>query len=136
LADYRDHYEAIRAAGAELVAVSVDSPAQSERLRRDLALPFPILSDAARRVVREWDVYNPRERGGIARPSVFIVDADRRILFQSLDGIRSRVAAAEVLSALQTPKRQTASSRFAYTPGLRELILAIRNNVRPTRQPR
>ena len=130
MADYRDCYRAIRAAGAELVAISVDSPEQSERLRRDLGLPFTILSDANRRVVREWDVFNARERGGIARPSVFIVDADRRIVAQSRDAVGSRVGASEVLHALKTPNSELAQRKTTYVPRLNEIALAIRNNVR------
>jgi thioredoxin-dependent peroxiredoxin len=133
LADYRDRYQAIRTAGALLVAVSVDRTAQSERLRRDLQLPFPLLSDVDRRVVRQWGVFNGRERGGIARPSVFIVDARPRILFESLDGVRSRVPASEIVNVLQAPEGNAGSTKFAYTPTLSEIILAIRNNIRAIR---
>jgi tyrosine-protein phosphatase SIW14 len=53
LVDYRDHFAEIRASRASIVAVSVDPPARSEALRRELRLPFPILCD----------IYNPREIG-------------------------------------------------------------------------
>jgi peroxiredoxin len=131
LADYRERYQEIRSAGADLVAISVDRPSQSEALRCELDLPFRILSDADRRVVREWGVFNPRERGGIARPSVFIVDADRRILFRSLDGVRTRVAAGEIVHALQTAGANAPRAKFGYTPRLREIVHAVRNNFRP-----
>jgi len=130
LADYRDYYEAIRAAGAGLVAIAVDTPSQSEQLRRELSLPFPILSDADRRVVREWGVFNARERGGIAKPSVFIVDADRRILFKSTDGIRSRASASEVVAAIQTGTAETPTTKFGYWPSLSDWIRGFRNNFR------
>jgi peroxiredoxin len=130
LADYRDHYQAIRAAGADLVAISVDKPSQSAQVRRELDLPFRILSDADRRVVREWGIFNKRERGGIAIPSVFIVSAERRVLFRSIDGIRTRVAADEVVRALQTPGTQAPRTKFGYNPGLSDFIRAIRYNLR------
>jgi peroxiredoxin len=129
LADYRDHFREIRSAGAGLVAISVDKPSQSEQLRRELDLPFRILSDADRRVVREWGIFNKRERGGIPIPSVFIIGADRRILFRSIDGIRTRVAASEVVRALQTPGMDAPRAKFGYNPGLSEFIHAIRNNL-------
>src|SRR5260370_67525 len=54
LADYRERYLEIRSAGADVVAVSVDAPDKSEALRVRLSLPFAILCDTERRVVREW----------------------------------------------------------------------------------
>src|SRR4051812_45176527 len=56
LADYRDRYHQSRAAGASLAAVSVDTAAQSEALHTQLSLPFPILCDRERHVIREWDL--------------------------------------------------------------------------------
>jgi hypothetical protein len=61
------------------------------------------------------------------------VDAQRRILFESRDGVRSRVPACEIVNLLRAPEVNAGSARFAYTPSLSEIILAIRNNVRPTR---
>jgi hypothetical protein len=57
----------------------VDAPEKSEAVRQQLRLPFPILSDRERRVVQEWDIYNPKEKGGIARPAVFILAPDRTV---------------------------------------------------------
>ena len=65
--DYREHYQEIRAADAGIVAVSVDTREKSEVLRLELDLPFPILCDTERRVVKDWDIYNAREKGGIAK---------------------------------------------------------------------
>jgi len=97
LADYRDHYDEIRAYGSNLAAVSVDPPQTSEAVRRDLRLPFKILCDTARRVVRQWDIYNSRERGGIAKPAVFIIDPGRTVRYASVDGVSSRVAPPEIV---------------------------------------
>jgi peroxiredoxin len=133
LADYREHYKEIRAAGADLVAISVDKPSQSAQLRRELDLPFRILSDADRQVVRAWGVFNARDRGGIARPAVFIVDADRRILFESIDTVMTRVAASEIVRALQTPGTDGPRAKVGYKPGWSEWVRAIRNNARPIR---
>ena len=46
----------IRALGADVAALSVDSAERSAALRAELRLPFPILGDTARRVVREWEL--------------------------------------------------------------------------------
>jgi peroxiredoxin len=130
LADYRDHYPQILAAGATLAALSVDGPERSETLRRELQLPFPILCDTERRVIREWDVYNPRERGGIAKPSVFVIDADRKVRYAAVDGVATRRPPAEILRVLQkNPESQTIRSKI-YVPRPADWFRALRNNLR------
>jgi peroxiredoxin len=128
LADYRDHYDAIRAAGADLVVISVDTPAQSKALQQDLALPFPILSDADRRVVQEWGIYNPREHGGIAKPAVFIIDRDRRVGYVQIDSVATRTPASEIVRLLRTPG--IVPRRRVYIPHLRDFVHGFRNMVR------
>jgi peroxiredoxin len=127
LADYRDHYDEIRAAGADVVAISVDRPEQSERLRRELGLPFAILSDADRCVVKEWDTLNRREHGGIAKPSVFVIATGRNVLFSSVDSVRSRIGASEVAQMLRAHTFEHATHRRAYTPRFNDITLALRN---------
>jgi peroxiredoxin len=67
LADYRNHYEEIRGLGANIVAISVDPPEKSEAVRRELNLPFLILCDTDRSIIREWD--NTMRAKGAASPS-------------------------------------------------------------------
>jgi peroxiredoxin len=126
LAEYRDRYDEIRAAGAEVVAISVDRADQSERLRRELELPFPILSDADRRVVREWNIFNPREHGGIAKPSVFVITTGREVLFSSIDSVHKRVPASDVVRMLRTRSFDRAHRR-AYAPRLGDFARGLRN---------
>ncbi len=130
MAEYRDAYSQIRAAGAELVAISVDAPAQSARLRRQLGLPFTLLCDTDRRVVREWHVYNPREHGGIARPAVFVVETDLRLRFSSVDRVATRVMPADVLPILQDAGTSQ-PRKHAYMPRLGDFARAIGNLVSP-----
>jgi peroxiredoxin len=128
LAEYRDIYPNLRAAGANLVAVSVDAPEKSESVRRELQLPFPILSDSQRRVVREWRIYNSREKGGIAKPSVFILAPDRKVRFVSVDKVESRVPAAEILRILSDQNFNPA--RRTQIPGPAIWFRAIRNAIK------
>jgi peroxiredoxin len=130
LAEYRDLYSSFRAGGANVVAVSVDAPEKSEVVRRELQLPFLILSDSQRRVVREWDIYNPNEKGGIAKPAVFVLAPDRRVRFVSIDEVASRVPAAEVLRRLTEQDSDAATKRKALIPGVRTFFRAIRNAIR------
>jgi peroxiredoxin len=134
LADYREHYLEIRSAGASVVAVSVDSPEISEALRVHLSLPFPILCDTEHRVVRDWGVYNSAEKGGIAKPAVFIIDRNHLIRYASVDGVVRRVPAAEIVSLLQNADGAEPVRRKAYVPLFSEWKNAIRNGKQ--RQPK
>ena len=137
MADYREHYSEIRATGVSVVTISVDSPEKSEVVRPELRLPFPILSDVERRVVREWDIYNVREKGGIARPSVFIIDRDRSVRYCSFDSTSARVPASEIVRILQTAGGAGPARRTLYFPRLADFIHAIRSIIRfGVRSPR
>jgi peroxiredoxin len=128
LADYREHYPEIRSAGASLVAVSVDSCKSSEALRTQLSLPFPILCDTERRVVNDWDIYNSRERGGIAKPAVFVIDPNQVVRYASVDSVATRVPAVEIVHLLQSAANAQPIRRRVHIPMLSEWIRAIRNH--------
>ena len=125
--DYREHYQGICATGASVVAVSVDAPDKSEVLRHELRLPFPILCDMERRVIREWDIYNPRERGGIAKPAVFVVEPGRAVRCASVDAVATRVPASEVVRILQAVAEGQPVRRKVYVPRLADWFRAVRN---------
>ena len=129
MADYRDHYIEIRAAGADVVAVSVDPPIKSKALQRELRLPFLILSDAGRRVIKDWGIYNPNERGGIAKPAVFVIDRDRTVQYSEIDDVATRVPASEIVRILRGTGRREAQRRV-YIPRLSDFFRAIRNMLR------
>jgi peroxiredoxin len=130
LADYRDRYPSLRATGANLAAVSVDAPEKSESVRRDLNLPFPILSDSQRQVVRAWDIYNSHEKGGIAKPAVFILAPDRIVRFASVDQVASRIPVSEILRQLSQQLPNSTAARKTLIPGLATFVRAVRNALR------
>ena len=129
MADYRDHYEEIRAAGASVAAVSVDPPAKSETLRRKLRLPFPIFCDAERRVIQDWDIYN-REKGGIAKPAVFIIGRDRVVRFSSVDQVATRLPPSEIVRILGNGAGGQTVRRKVYIPRVNDFVRAIRSKRR------
>jgi peroxiredoxin len=128
--DYREHYQGIRAADAGVVAVSVDTREKSEVLRLELDLPFPILCDTERRVVKDWDIYNPREKGGIAKPAVFIIDRHNTVRYCAVDTVAIRVSASEIVRVLQTMAETQQVRRRVHIPLLAEWLRAIRNSAR------
>ena len=130
MAEYARDHDAIRAAGADVVALSVDSPERSEALRAELGLRFPILSDASRRVVRAWDLYNPREMGGIAVPAVFVIGPDQVVRYCSIDATRDRVSTEGVLRFLRGEAPPASLRRERVRAGLRDFARAIANAMR------
>ena len=130
MADYREHYLEVQRAGANVVAVSVDEPDKSEALRVQFSLPFPILCDTERRVVRDWDIYNAEEKGGIAKPAVFIIDPSQVVRYASVDTVVRRVPAAEIVSLLQNAAEEQPVRRKVHIPLFSEWKSAIRNIIK------
>ena len=126
MADYRDHYNEIRAAGADLAAVFVDPSEKSEALRRELRLPFPILCDSERRVAKEWDMYNQREKGGIAKPAVFVIGSDRVVRYSKVDSVVTRIPPSGIIRILRTGQGLPVRGK-TYIPHFGEFYSAIRN---------
>jgi peroxiredoxin len=136
LADYRDQEAAIRAAGAKLAAISVDGPEKSQAVRDELRVNFPILCDTHRRVAREWGVYNAREKGGIAKPAVFILDPGRLVRYVSVDEVASRIPASEVVRLLSARDGLPAPQRRRLVPRPGNFFRAVRNSLHfGVRQP-
>jgi peroxiredoxin len=102
LADYSDHLEDFRAAGADLVAISVDDAARAEPVRDELGIKFPLLCDTRREVVTAYGLLNTRENGGIAFPASFVIDRDRVVRFRALEDVASRVSVEQLLGLVRT----------------------------------
>jgi peroxiredoxin Q/BCP len=66
-------YAKIKAAGADVVAISVDKPEKSRELSQKLKLPFPILSDVDHKVIDAYDLYN--QSGKISKPATYVIDS-------------------------------------------------------------
>jgi peroxiredoxin len=132
LAEYRDRYDQIRQTGTNFAALSVDEPERSEAVRQQLQLPFPILCDTGRKVVTEWGLLNPREKGGIARPAVFVIGRDMRVLFASMDNDATRVPTDTLVSFLLSgaPSGSPTARRSLVVPRLTDWFRAIRNAFR------
>ena len=102
MAEFRDFFDDFRGLGVRIAAVSVDSPEQSDRVRRQYELPFPILCDTQKVVVRAWGLFNAKERGGIAVPAIVLLGRDRRFRSIMTEGVATRVRAADLLKFLRS----------------------------------
>jgi peroxiredoxin len=114
LADYAKIYREFRASGAEVVAISVDPPDRSAGMSRDLSIPFPLLSDSDRATIIAWGVLNAKENGGIAIPSTFLIDRERKVRFTSVEDMMMRIeprAMLEVVCALPSGSKTVPRAR-------------------------
>ena len=94
----------IRAAGADVLAISVDDPADTATIVESYGLEFPVLSDPSAEVIRAYGLLH--ENGGldgdIARPAVFVIDREGRIAWRDLtDNWRVRVRPERILEQLR-----------------------------------
>jgi peroxiredoxin len=102
LAEFVELYDDFRGLGVQIAALAVDSPEQSDRVRRQYELPFPILCDTEKEVVRAWGLFNAEEKGGIAVPAVVLVGRDRRIRMITIEEVATRVRAVDLLEFLRS----------------------------------
>lgn len=137
MADYSEHLEDFRAAGTELVAISVDDAARAEPCRQELGVKFPLLCDTRREVVKAYGLLNMRENGGIAFPACFVIDRDRVVRFRALEDVASRVSVDQLLELIRALGRggepQAKPRKRGIFPGLMFLRAganALRRGVR------
>jgi peroxiredoxin len=137
LADYSGHFEDFRAAGAGLVAISVDDAARAETVRQEFGLKFPLLCDTRREVVKAYGLLNSGEKGGIAFPASFVIDRKRVVRFRALEAVASRVSVEQLLKFVRELGRgaepQTKPRNSGVFPGLmflRATMNALRHGVR------
>ncbi len=91
------------AAGAEVVALVVDSQERNQAFRKRWKLPFPVLSDPeGTQVLQPLDLWNAEERGGIAVPALLAISGQGQELFRCLSrDFADRVNDEDVLERLE-----------------------------------
>jgi peroxiredoxin len=139
LADYSARLDDFRAAGADLAAISVDSPARAEPMHGELGIKFPLLCDSRREVVKSYGLLNTRENGGIAFPAAFVVDRNRIIRFRALEEVASRVSVDELLRLVRDLAKGVEPSvkprRRGVWPGIMFLRATMNAMLRGVRVP-
>ena len=95
---FRDLYQKIRDAGAEVLGVSVDSVDSHSLFTEKYKLPFPLVADVDRKITENYGVYN--EKWKIARRVTFLIDAQGNIS-RIFDPVTPDAHPKEVLDALK-----------------------------------
>jgi thioredoxin-dependent peroxiredoxin len=84
--DFRDLHGRIVGAGLKVIGVSPQSPESHRRFRDKYALPFTLLSDEDKSVIKAYDVDGPLGIG--VRRATYLVGKDRRIADAVLADLR------------------------------------------------
>jgi peroxiredoxin Q/BCP len=101
--EFRDSWQAVRAAGAVVLGVSPDGVASHGKFKRKYELPFPLLADEDHRVAEAYGVWGEksmygRKYMGILR-TTFVIDGAGRIA-RVFEKVKPKGHAHEVLEAL------------------------------------
>jgi thioredoxin-dependent peroxiredoxin len=108
---FRDEWQQLKASGAQVLGVSIDSVESHAAFKKEHRLPFPLLSDPDGRVLQQYGV--PRSPKGYASRTTFIIDAQGviRRIFPEVD---PAVHVKDVLATL----RQLAGQGLDRAPNL------------------
>lgn len=121
---WKEHYAEIRAAGAEIMALSVDEPEDAAKVRqfvRERQLPFPVLQMDAE-TLRRYNIFYRRlfeRRSDLQIPITFLLD-DQSRLVKLYRGVTPINTLLEDLRALKQGAARLARTALPY-PGRRFL---------------
>ena len=98
----RDDYERFTALGAEVLAISAESPARSEAYLRSHPLPYPTLIDENHEVFDAYDVTSRFISLG-QRPGLFVIDGEGIVRFEDVGAQQYNIPPDEkVLGVLES----------------------------------
>ena len=83
-----------------------------------------LLSDTHREAVAAWNLFNRRERGGIARPATAVLDAHGQLLRLEPEGMARRLPPADLVAVLGDPSHHL--RRRGVWPRLTDWARALR----------
>ena len=99
--ELQTNYQAIRAEGAEVVAVSVDNTADARRMADYAQAAFPVLADEGAAVTKNFGIYNLLG-DGVAAPATFILRSDGTVYAHRIGrDIADRVGSQSIIETLR-----------------------------------
>ena len=104
LADYGERYRDFKQAGVEVLAISPESPRRSRRLRKQLGLPFAILSDSKLEAARDLGLMDHEKRGE-PTPATLILDRRNGVIMSTLNDWTKSVVARDALAYVRALKQ-------------------------------
>ena len=102
LVELQSHYDEIKAAGGEALAVSTDDLRGAESAVANFGAEFPILYTSGDPTVPYLYGRFDRFGDGLASAAVFIIDTDGSVAWSSIgDNYRHQVSAEEIIAELE-----------------------------------
>jgi thioredoxin-dependent peroxiredoxin len=100
----RDNYDALRQRGFEMLGVSPDSPASHLRFKSKHKLPFPLLADTDKTVLKAYGVWGPKALygklfDGVNRTTV-VID-ENGLIARVFDKVKTGDHTRQILEALE-----------------------------------
>ena len=98
--DLRDHYQVFLAKGYDILGVSADSAKRQQNWINKHELPFPLLADEDKTVIKAFDVWGPKkfmgkEYDGIHR-TTFVIDGNG-IIENIITKVKKKAHADQIL---------------------------------------
>ncbi len=115
LSDYGERYREFKQDGLEVVAVSPESPRRSRRMRRQLNLPFAVLSDSRLEVARNFGLIG-HEKPGQPTPATLILDARKGVVLSTLNDFTKCLVARDALSYMRAHKEGNGQQSISAPP--------------------
>ncbi len=109
LADYGERYRDFKQSGIEVFAVSPESPRRSRRLRKQLKLPFSVLSDSKLEVARNFGLIG-HEKAGEPTPATLVLDSHQSVRLSTLNQREKCLVARDMLDYTRALKNESAPS--------------------------
>ncbi|WP_019039338.1 thioredoxin-dependent thiol peroxidase [Psychroflexus tropicus] len=96
----RDNWKALQSQGYEILGVSADSPKRQQNFKAKYELPFPLLADEDKEVIKAFGVWGPKkfmgkEYEGIHR-TTFIINEDS-VLEEVITKVKTKAHAEQIL---------------------------------------
>ncbi len=89
----------LKDAGGAVIAVCVDTPAESKKVVERYKIAFDIVSDAGAKTIKEYGLVfkEPMGRGDIAIPANFLIDKNGKVAWRYISShVQKRVDPADV----------------------------------------
>ena len=101
---YRDEIARVRAAGAEVLGVSVDDVASHEKFAKEHDVPFPLLADSDKSTAKAYGVLTSKFGFTFARRDTFVIDPHGKVakFYQDVDPEKNVEQVLQDLTRLKT----------------------------------
>ena len=89
--NFRDHFQQLKELGFELVGVSPDSARKHQNFINKFELPFPLIADTEKEILKQYGVWGPKKMFGNLFDGVyrttFVIDEAGKIksIFKKVD---------------------------------------------------